>query len=72
MNLIKLNIVGYSHSEFQHGAFALILSEENGNRNLYLIEEWLKAVPSPVIWLTIFALVKVPAINVPILFGCNL
>ena len=37
MNLIKLNIVGYSHSEFQQGAFALILSEENGKRNLSIV-----------------------------------
>ena len=37
MNLIKLNIVGYSHSEFQQGAFALILSEEKGKRNLSIV-----------------------------------
>ena len=37
MDLVKLNIVGYSHSEFQHGAFALILSEEKGNRTLSIV-----------------------------------
>ena len=37
MDLIKLNIVGYSHSEFQQGAFALILSEEKGNRTLSIV-----------------------------------
>ena len=37
MDLIKINIVGYSHSEFQQGAFALILSEENGNRTLSIV-----------------------------------
>ncbi len=37
MDLIKLNIVGYSHSEFQKGAFALILSEENRNRSLSIV-----------------------------------
>ena len=37
MNLIKLNIVGYSHSEFQQGAFALILSEEKGKRNFSIV-----------------------------------
>jgi len=37
MDLIKLNIVGYSHSEFQKGAFALILSEEKGNQTLSIV-----------------------------------
>jgi hypothetical protein len=37
MDLIKLNIVGYSHSEFQQGAFALILSEEKGKRTLSIV-----------------------------------
>jgi len=37
MDLIKLNIVGYSHSEFQQGAFALILSEEKGDRTLSIV-----------------------------------
>ena len=37
MDLIKLNIIGYSHSEFQQGAFALILNEENGNRTLSIV-----------------------------------
>lgn len=37
MELIKLKIVGYSHSEFQQGAFALILREEEGNRNLSIV-----------------------------------
>ena len=37
MDLIKLNIVGYSHSEFQQGAFALILSEDKGNRTLSIV-----------------------------------
>jgi len=37
MDLIKLNIVGYSRSEFQHGAYALILSEELGNRNFSIV-----------------------------------
>ena len=37
MDLIKLNIVGYSHSEFQQGAFALILSEVKGNRTLSIV-----------------------------------
>lgn len=37
MDLVKLNIVGYSHSEFQQGAFALILSEDKGNRTLSIV-----------------------------------
>ena len=37
MDLIKLNIVGYSRSEFQHGAYALILSEDMGNRDLSIV-----------------------------------
>lgn len=37
MELIKLKIIGYSHSEFQQGAFALILREEEGNRNLSIV-----------------------------------
>ena len=37
MDLIKLNIVGYSRSEFQHGAYALILSENKGERNLSIV-----------------------------------
>ena len=37
MDLIKLNIVGYSRSEFQHGAYALILSENEGERTLSIV-----------------------------------
>ena len=37
MDLIKLNIVGYSRSEFQHGAYALIFSEDNGNRSFSIV-----------------------------------
>ena len=37
MDLIKLNIVGYSRSEFQHGAYALILSENEGEQTLSIV-----------------------------------
>ena len=36
MNLIELNIVGYSRSEFQHGAYALIFSEKKG-KEIFLL-----------------------------------
>jgi bifunctional DNase/RNase len=37
MSLIKLSIKGISYSQTQTGAYALILSEENGNRKLPII-----------------------------------
>ena len=37
MKLIQLNIKGISYSETQTGAYALILSEANGNRSLPII-----------------------------------
>lgn len=37
MNLIKLNIEGISHSQTQSGAYALILTEEEGTRTLPVI-----------------------------------
>lgn len=37
MNKIKLEIVGLSYSQTQSGAYALVLSEENGNRRLPII-----------------------------------
>ena len=37
MDLIKLNIVGYSRSEFQHGAYALILSKDIGEQTLSIV-----------------------------------
>lgn len=37
MSLIKLNIKGISYSQTQNGAYALILSEENGSRKLPII-----------------------------------
>lgn len=37
MSLIKLNIKGISYSQTQNGAYALILSEENGNRKLPIV-----------------------------------
>ncbi|MCF6306384.1 MAG: bifunctional nuclease family protein [Flavobacteriaceae bacterium] len=37
MSLIKLNIKGISYSQTQNGAYALILSEEFGNRKLPIV-----------------------------------
>ena len=37
MSLIKLNIKGISYSQTQNGAYALILSEENGVRKLPIV-----------------------------------
>ena len=37
MKLIQLNIKGISYSETQTGAYALILSEADGNRSLPII-----------------------------------
>lgn len=37
MNKIKLEIVGLSYSQTQSGAYALVLSEVNGNRRLPII-----------------------------------
>ena len=37
MSLIRLNIKGISYSQTQSGAYALILSEENGNRKLPIV-----------------------------------
>src|SRR5690625_6450401 len=37
MSLIKLNIKGISYSQTQTGAYALILSEENGPRKLPIV-----------------------------------
>lgn len=37
MDKIKLDIVGLSYSQTQSGAYALVLSEENGNRRLPII-----------------------------------
>jgi hypothetical protein len=37
MKLIQLNIQGISYSETQTGAYALILSEVDGNRRLPII-----------------------------------
>lgn len=37
MSLIKLNIKGISYSQTQNGAYALILSEENGPRKLPIV-----------------------------------
>ena len=34
MSLVRLNIKGISYSQTQNGAYALILSEEDGERNL--------------------------------------
>ena len=37
MSLIRLNIKGISYSQTQSGAYALILSEENGKRKLPIV-----------------------------------
>jgi bifunctional DNase/RNase len=37
MSLIKLNIKGISYSQTQNGAYALILSEENGDQKLPIV-----------------------------------
>jgi len=37
MSLIRLNIKGISYSQTQNGAYALILSEENGSRKLPIV-----------------------------------
>ncbi len=37
MSLVKLNIKGISYSQTQNGAYALILSEENGDRKLPIV-----------------------------------
>jgi len=37
MNLIRLNIKGISYSQTQNGAYALILSEEGGDRKLPIV-----------------------------------
>lgn len=37
MNKIKLNVLGISYSQTQTGAYALVLSEENGNRRIPII-----------------------------------
>ena len=37
MNLIKLNIIGLSYSQFKSGAYALFLEEDNGLRRLSIV-----------------------------------
>jgi len=37
MNLIKLNIIGLSYSQFKSGAYALFLEEDNGRRKLSIV-----------------------------------
>ena len=37
MNLIKLNIIGLSYSQFKSGAYALFLEEENGLKKLSIV-----------------------------------
>ena len=37
MGKIKLNVLGISYSQTQSGAYALVLSEENGNRRIPII-----------------------------------
>lgn len=37
MNLIKLNIIGLSYSQFKEGAYALFLEEDNGLRKLSIV-----------------------------------
>lgn len=37
MNKIKLNVLGISYSQTQSGAYALVLSEENGKRRIPII-----------------------------------
>jgi len=37
MNIIKLNIIGLSYSQFKEGAYALFLEEDNGLRRLSIV-----------------------------------
>ncbi len=37
MNKIKLNVLGISYSQTQSGAYALVLTEEHGNRRIPII-----------------------------------
>lgn len=37
MNKVKLNVLGVSYSQTQNGAYALVLSEENGDRRIPII-----------------------------------
>ena len=37
MGKIKLNVLGISYSQTQSGAYALVLSEEDGNRRIPII-----------------------------------
>ena len=37
MELIKLNIVGLSYSQFKSGAYALFLEEDNGLKKLSIV-----------------------------------
>ena len=37
MNLIKLNIIGLSYSQFKSGAYALFLEEDNGVKKLSIV-----------------------------------
>jgi bifunctional DNase/RNase len=37
MNLVSLSVKGISYSQTQQGAYALILSEENGSRKLPIV-----------------------------------
>ena len=37
MNKVKLNVLGISYSQTQSGAYALVLSEENGKRRIPII-----------------------------------
>ena len=37
MSLVRLNIKGISYSQTQNGAYALILSEENGDQKLPIV-----------------------------------
>jgi len=37
MNLIKLNIIGLSYSQFKSGAYALFLEEDNGLKKLSIV-----------------------------------
>ena len=37
MGKIKLNVLGISYSQTQSGAYALVLSEENGSRRIPII-----------------------------------
>ena len=37
MDLIKLNIIGLSYSQFKSGAYALFLEEDNGFKKLSIV-----------------------------------